>query len=153
LRHGFPQWFGRERKASLESVRSPKSDGSSAFAASTTSRPVDVTMYDVLEYMRNAFSSEELLGSIPLGAAANPGAYHAYRTFKGKDQPVLQSHSRTTSPEPSTSRARRPGEWNWEGVWEERVKRGVQSTLTEPMLFGGVGSGDDVVSSALTLFV
>lgn len=100
-------------------------------------------MYDVLEYMRKAFSSEELLDSIPLGAAANPGAYHAYRTFKGT---ASAAQSRTTSPEPSTSRARRPGEWNWEGVWEERVKRGVQNTLTEPMLFSSVGAGDDVVS-------
>ena len=104
---------------------------------------MDVTVYDVLEYMRKAFSSEELLASIPLGAAANPGAYHAYRTFKGV---ASAAQSRTTSPEPSTSRARRPGEWNWDGVWEERVKRGVQSTLTEAMLFGGVGAGDDVVS-------
>jgi hypothetical protein len=103
---------------------------------------MDVTMYDVLEYMRKAFSSEELLDSIPPGAAANPGAYHAYRSFRGT---VSAAQSRTTSPEPSTSRARRPGEWNWEGVWEERVRRGVQSTLTEAMLFGSAGTGDDVV--------
>jgi hypothetical protein len=104
-------------------------------------------MFDVLDYLRKAFSSEELLGSIPLGAAANPGAYHAYRAFKG--QPGSPAQSRTTSPEPSTGRARRPGEWNWEGVWEERVKRGVQSTLTEPMLFGSAGAVDDIVSAAL----
>jgi hypothetical protein len=105
-------------------------------------------MYDVLEYMRRAFSSEELLDSISLSAAANPGAYHAYRSFKG--HPSSQAQSRTTSPEPSTSRARRPGEWNWEGVWEERVKRGVQSTLTDPILFGG-GQSDDVVSNYLNV--
>lgn len=101
-----------------------------------------VTMYDVLEYMRKAFNSEELLDSIPLGAAANPGAYHAYRSFKGT---ASAAESRTTSPEPSASRARRPGAWNWEGVWEERVRRGVQSTLTEAMLFGGANTSDDVV--------
>lgn len=103
-------------------------------------------MFDVLEYMRKAFSSEEVLDSVTLGAAANPGAYHAYRTFKGRDQPESPAQSRTTSPEPSTSRARRPGEWNWDGVWEERVRRGVQNTLTEPMLFGSAAAGDDVVS-------
>ncbi|KIW04066.1 uncharacterized protein PV09_04884 [Verruconis gallopava] len=150
LRHGFPQWFGRERTVSLELARSPKSDGSSStFGSSTTTRPLlDVTMHDVLEYMRKAFSSEELLDSIPLSAAANPGAYHAYRAFKGRDQLSSATQSRTTSPEPSTSRARKPGEWNWEGVWEERVKRGVQSTLSEGMLYGSAGAGDDVIRFA-----
>ena len=145
LRHGFPQWFGRERKASLDSSKSPRPGEKSSLGSSTAPRPIlDVTMYDVLEYMRKAFSSEELLDSITLGAAANPGAYHAYRSFRGKTSPA---QSRTTSPEPSTSRARRPGEWNWEGVWEERVRRGVQSTLAESVLFGGAGTGDDMVSA------
>ena len=145
LRHGFPQWFGRERKASLESARSPASDSAARAIGSTSSRPMmDVTMYDVLEYMRKAFSSEELLDSIPLAAAANPGAYHAYRSFRSI---ASAAQSRTTSPEPSTSRARRPGEWNWEGVWEERIRRGVQNTLTEPVLFGNAIAGDDVVCS------
>jgi hypothetical protein len=40
---------------------------------------------------------------------------------------------------------RKPGEWNWEGVWEERVKRGVQASLSEAVLFGQ-GQGDEVIS-------
>jgi hypothetical protein len=144
LRHGFPQWFGSHRKASLESTRSPQSSISVATHGSgdPSNALLDVAIYDLLEYLRMAFSSEELLSTIPVEAAANPGAYHAFRAFKGL-APV--SHSRTTSPEPSSSRARKPGEWNWEGVWEERVKRGVQSTLTESMLFGGASAADDVV--------
>lgn len=106
-------------------------------------------MFELLDYIRKAFGSQEMLDSIPLSAAANSGAYHAYKTFREQDMPKPQSQSRTTSPEPSTSRARKPGEWNWDGVWEERVKRGVQSTLSEPVLFGGTAGGDDVVSPSL----
>jgi hypothetical protein len=42
---------------------------------------------------------------------------------------------------------RRPGEWNWEGVWEDRVKNGISNSLSEPVMFGGVGAADDVVSA------
>lgn len=52
----------------------------------------------------------------------------------------------TTTTKPPVDSARRPGEWNWEGVWEERVKKGIAASLSEPVLFGGVGSTDDVVS-------
>ena len=41
---------------------------------------------------------------------------------------------------------RRPGEWNWEGVWEQRVEKAIAASLSEPVLYGGVGAADDVVS-------
>lgn len=40
---------------------------------------------------------------------------------------------------------RKPGEWNWEGVWEDRVKKGIKASLSDPVLFGG---GTDEVSVA-----
>jgi hypothetical protein len=40
--------------------------------------------------------------------------------------------------------ARRPGEWNWDGVWEVRVKKGVDASLTEAVLFGN-SAGDDLI--------
>jgi len=40
---------------------------------------------------------------------------------------------------------RRPGEWNWEHVWEERVKKGISASLSEPVLFGNAGVADDVI--------
>jgi hypothetical protein len=40
---------------------------------------------------------------------------------------------------------RRPEEWNWEGVWEERVKRGIAASLSEGVLFGNGGTADEVV--------
>ncbi|KAK8091130.1 ubiquitin-conjugating enzyme/RWD-like protein [Apiospora phragmitis] len=38
-----------------------------------------------------------------------------------------------------------PGEWNWEGVWEARVKKGVDASVSEAVLYGGTGAGDDVI--------
>jgi len=40
--------------------------------------------------------------------------------------------------------ARRPGEWNWQGVWEERVRRNVRASVSDPVLFGG--DGGDVIN-------
>jgi hypothetical protein len=110
-----------------------------------------VSIVTVLEYIRSTFSEEAVLDSVPLEAAANPGAYHAWRAYRG---PVLQSQQPLLSPASSVSgaagegttlgRNRRPGEWNWEGVWEERVKRAVNASLSEPVLFGP-GAGEDIV--------
>jgi hypothetical protein len=41
-------------------------------------------------------------------------------------------------------RNRRPGEWNWEGVWEDRVRKAVKASLSEPALYGA-GIGEDIV--------
>jgi hypothetical protein len=164
LRHGFPQWFQKPQRGSTNS-RIP-----SASTASLSSRDVQwpaaapsVTAFQLLEYLRSAFSEEQFLDSIPLEAAANTGAYHAWQTYRsglketGSDKSKQssprnrQSGSATLSVPPQhgseslASRSRKPGEWNWEGVWEERVRRGVQSSLSEPVLFGAAASGDDIV--------
>jgi hypothetical protein len=48
----------------------------------------------------------------------------------------------------ATPNRKPPGEWNWEGVWEERVRRGVQASLSEAVLFGqaGAAQGDEVIN-------
>lgn len=40
---------------------------------------------------------------------------------------------------------RRPGEWNWNGVWEHRVKEAVAASLSESVLYGASGAPDDLV--------
>lgn len=87
------------------------------------------------------------MDSVSLDAAANPGAYHAWRAYRGPALPAQQaaSPSSLTSGEGSAlGRNRRPGEWNWDGVWEERVKRAVNASLSESVLYGP-GAGDDIV--------
>ncbi|KAJ4389974.1 hypothetical protein N0V93_007447 [Gnomoniopsis smithogilvyi] len=94
----------------------------------------DVSTFEVLSYIRSTFDDEAVLDSIPLEAAGNPGAWHAWRTHRGFNN----------LPEGDPS-ARKPGEWNWEGVWEQRVKKGIEASLSEPVLYGGVGGVDDTI--------
>ncbi|KAF2193773.1 UBC-like protein [Zopfia rhizophila CBS 207.26] len=177
LRHGFPHWFGRARRSAASS-RNVSGSGVGSPAQSHTPVPSEakeavlagaeidtvaaragkeVSIVKILEYIRLTFSDEGVLDSIPLEAAANPGACHAWRTYRAH---FLQS-PRSTSPNSPTSeyqtsstglmsesatlgRNRRPGKWNWEGVWEERVRKAVKASLSEPVLFGGVTGGEDI---------
>lgn len=99
----------------------------------------EISTCEVLSYIRSTFDDETVLDSVPLEAAGNPGAWHAWRTKRG--------YNGLPEGDPS---ARKPGEWNWEGVWEERVKKGIAASLSEPVLYGGVGGGDDTVSSSVS---
>lgn len=190
LRHGFPNWFSRGSQrataaaaaASAAAEGSPHGDtatpqltgharlitpeqapaGPAASYASTDA--VHTSAYDVLKYVRSAFGDEDVLDSIPLEAAGNPGAWHAWRTHRrvqGKVFPEDQASTTGGGEEQqasagqvpassSTSQApRQPGEWNWEGVWEDRVKKGINASLSEPVLYGGTAAlPDDLVSGA-----
>jgi Ubiquitin-conjugating enzyme len=132
LRFGFPGWFTPSRN-SIQRLDQAKK------------RPVSV--YQILEYIRFAFNDEACLDSIPLNAAANPGAYHAWNNYRARQASRATSpHSHPSSKRNSGiehlsgsnehSRGRRPGEWNWDGVWEDRVRRGIHSTISEQALFG-----------------
>ena len=113
----------------------------------------EVSTHEVLEYIARTFDDEDVLDSIPLEAAGNPGAWHAWRTRqrqRGK-APTVDVRGEVKKFEAAASSgaemARRPGEWNWDGVWEERVKKGIAASLSEPVLYGNAaGGGDDVVS-------
>lgn len=163
LRHGFPHWFGRARRSV---VTSRDVSGSTVDNAPRTTTPVrsavecatlgssqvssavpSVSIVTVLDYIRSTFSEEAVLDSISLEAAANPGAYHAWRAYRGPASPAqpLSPMSNTSSEGHTLGRNRRPGEWNWEGVWEERVRRAVNASLSESVLYGA-GAGEDIVS-------
>lgn len=120
-----------------------------------------VSAYAVLHYIRSAFDDEEVLDSVPLAAAGNPGAWHAWRTHhkaKGKfaedgstdeeqkNKEETEPSAENTKVAPSTATPRQPGEWNWDGVWEDRVKKNVASSLSEPVLYGETKTSDDLVS-------
>lgn len=184
LRHGFPNWFGRGRRNTAGSRRT---SGQQSFGADTaketpsnSSTPAtktsqiddqpsymrsseDISAYDILRYIRSTFDDEKVLDSVPLTAAGNPGAWHAWRTHRralGKleeDEPKADSSQAKVEDEsqglgksPSSNKtpvaARHPGQWNWDGVWVDRVKKGIAASLTEPVLFGASGSPDDLVS-------
>ncbi|KAK4126170.1 hypothetical protein N657DRAFT_567360 [Parathielavia appendiculata] len=138
--------------------------GSAALAASSSASVPgyartgarEVSTYEVLRYIRSTFDDEDVLDSVPLEAAGNPGAWHAWRTHRrqiaGKPFPSGGSDAAAegkTRPEADAAAGvttRRPEEWNWEGVWEERVKRGIAASQSEGVLFGNFGTADDVIN-------
>lgn len=182
LQHGFPDWFGRVRRAQggagpsgaphlaqtppqapkpplASSNDTPSSKGSSAATGDSpgfaeTGRK-DASTFEVLRYIRSTFDDEQVLDSIPLNAAGNPGAWHAWRTHRKNGGKVFSdtagANSGSASPADATATKGIAG-WNWDGVWEERVKKGIAASLSEPVLYGGVGGADDVVSARSTLF-
>ncbi|KAH7083173.1 ubiquitin-conjugating enzyme/RWD-like protein [Paraphoma chrysanthemicola] len=168
LRHGFPNWFGRARR-SVASSRDVSGSSMSSPARSATpmrttiesgvAAPVSgqlltpqVSIVSILEYIRSTFCDESILDALPLEAAANPGAYHAWRTYRASSsqaqQPAVAGSDIPTSEQAGEAAAlgrnRRPGEWNWEGVWEDRVRKAVKASLSEPVLFGA-GAGEDII--------
>ncbi|KAG6144182.1 hypothetical protein E4U12_007100 [Claviceps purpurea] len=187
LRHGFPEWYGRGRRTEEdpkqdddnERLAGAGSDRTSAMLRRSAMSPVPsdtdtisnpkarqqaVSIYSILRYIRSTFETSEVLDSVPLAAAGNPGAWHAWRTHRrklGKLSGQLSCPSQSAQPDevqvPQTSskegdgpplpvpKVRRPEEWNWEGVWEHRVKKGVSNSLGESVLYGPSVSADDMI--------
>ncbi|KAK1729536.1 ubiquitin-conjugating enzyme/RWD-like protein [Colletotrichum acutatum] len=187
LRHGFPAWFGRGSKSNVGSRQAsgqqqqqppatPARGGGGGGPSSTSSTPGskatpfggrpgyldtsrrEVSTYEVLRYIRSTFDDEKVLDSVPLEAAGNPGAWHAWRTrqrqagksFPGDPRKPSTSgsvHSIVRKPIGSApSVSRKPGEWNWEGVWEDRVQKGIATSLSEAVLYGATSGGDDLIN-------
>lgn len=180
LRHGFPEWFGRVRRtaeASLSTPASPIAEQAPMLASPESgaagdgapfymlaNRSATVSMYQVLKYIKSTFDNANALDSVPLDAAGNPGAWHAWRTHRRKQQTkqaedgqpqgrdgaaVMPSPRKLATAEKkpaSQATPRKPGEWNWDGVWEDRVKKGVNASLSEPVLYGGATVNDELVS-------
>lgn len=151
---------------------SPTPKGTTGTTDSGTSargKKDEITTYEVLRYIRSTFDEEEVLDSVPLEAAGNPGAWHAWRTHRikagkltvkesfkeersawhdglsedeGRSTP--EGYTRLAGGTSAPSTARRPGEWNWDGVWEVRVKKGVDASIMESVLFGK-DAGDDLI--------
>lgn len=184
LRHGFPEWFGRGRRANRRSTGQQSTDSSHGQGTgSNLSTPTSkaspgrqvpayaqtskkgVSTYEILEYIRSNFSDEDVLDSIPLSAAGNPGAWHAWRTHRRAAGKVFENDARTEtsqnedgqnpenhsdSPKNMQNPAiRPPSEWDWDGVWEDRVKKGIATSLSEAVLFGGGTPSEDLVSCGL----
>ncbi|KAK6852764.1 ubiquitin-conjugating enzyme [Apiospora arundinis] len=131
----------------------------------------DISTFEVLRYIRSTFDDEEVLDAIPLEAAGNSGAWHAWRSHRQDSGKAFTAAAATTeaaagadenaeegaAPPPVPPKddtptgagapggVRKPGEWNWEGVWEARVKKAVDASVSEAVLYGGTGAGDDVI--------
>ncbi|KAI5463336.1 ubiquitin-conjugating enzyme/RWD-like protein [Mariannaea sp. PMI_226] len=182
LRHGFPHWFGRGRQVNRQStsqqstvsapgqgvgsnLSTPASKASSGLDVPTYAQASKngVSTYEILRYIRSVFDDEEVLDSVPAGAAGNPGAWHAWRTHRrstGKLQEgtIIENSPKTdiddmrssesasdTGRKSQQSGVRPPSEWDWDGVWEDRVKKGIAASLSEPVLYGAANTPDDLL--------
>ncbi len=98
-----------------------------------------IKIIEVLEYVKRAFDDETALDALPLEAAGNSGAWKAWRAYRksnGADSKLVDS-----VPSPH-----KQDEWSWDGVWEERVQKGIDASIAESTLYGGTSGGDDLVS-------
>ena len=99
----------------------------------------ELKITEVLEYMKRAFDDETALDTLPLEAAGNSGAWKAWRAYRRSNE----AGSKLVDSVPS---AHRQDEWSWDGVWEERVRKGIDASIAESTLYGGTSGGDDLVS-------
>lgn len=165
LRDGFPHWFSGQARAGREARDSdgnrhgasrPSLGGSEDVSAELEAMPLgqevasnmrpaqetavrSLTIVDVLTYVKTAFEDPTMLDRLPLDAAGNPGAWHAWRSHRGIPKAPARGRGpandeRTDSPRDGSQTL--AGDWNWEGVWENRVKSGIENSLSDPVLFG-----------------
>lgn len=166
LSDAFPHWFtstGHSAASSVNSSRNSTSTdrdvASENDSQETESRQLSgqrrsgIAIVDALTYMKRAFDDETILDALPLGSAANSGAWKAWRAYRRStllfdgDQKASSDQSgltHTSSSSRTQSTARHPDEWSWDGVWKERVKRGIDASISDQVLFGA-GGGDEII--------
>ncbi|KJZ79901.1 hypothetical protein HIM_00615 [Hirsutella minnesotensis 3608] len=116
----------------------------------------DVSVYHILTYIRSTFDQDHVLDSVPLEAAGNPGAWQAWRTHRRKSGKSFEPSSSAqdairaepaaaaaeSSAQASHAASQQSGQWNWDGVWEDRVKKGIAASLSDSVLYGASGPDD-----------
>ena len=104
----------------------------------------NVPVTALLNYIRSTFDDETVLDSLPLEAAGNPSAWHAWKAHR-KDS---SNSAFTSSSKRGTPQARLPGDWHWDGIWAKRVQDEVEASHSEATLFGNAtrsGGTEDTV--------
>ena len=108
--------------------------------------------------MKSAFDDETTMDALPLEAAGNPGAWNAWRAHRKS----MANPSHLSMPEARRDFPSQPGlndvqgkpalpkskllsDWNWDGVWQERVQKGIDASISNSVLYGIPSSGDDLV--------
>ncbi len=97
---------------------------------------------DVLEYVKAAFDDASTLDDLPFEAAGNPGAWKAWRAHRKRcsedEGKISNTAGNLSENEGHTS------EWSWDGVWQDRVRKGMDASISAPTLYGSSGHDDPV---------
>jgi hypothetical protein len=153
----------REGNGSSDSPRPPGVSSPASGSESSASRDMadpheGITIYELLRYIRSTFDDASVLDEVPLEAAGNSGAWRAWKSHRAQQiqasptksdsehggQNENRDNSAKKSPLPKAPR--QPGEWNWEGVWEVRARKGIDLSVSDASLFGNATSNDELVS-------
>jgi hypothetical protein len=153
LRNGFPSWYEWSRRPGDSQNGSRRVSGNTEVGhdhavaddgegAQNPEPTLNCSAVKALAYLKSSFEEPEILDDLPLEAAANPGAWHAWRSYRGLPKTV----SRAVSPAQDGTRKgpmpqKQPGDWNWEGVFEKRVKSGIEASISDAVLFGSARPG------------
>jgi len=156
LRDAFPGWYankndGRSMRStsigdnSLSEAVSNKDHvlPARATAQEEVSKNETQTLQALLQYIKRAFEDGQFLDRLPPRSAVNINAWHAWRAHRGLPKLGSRSISPASAESGRTPLSPRldPGDWNWDGVWESRVKSGIEESISDAVLFGSKSSG------------
>ncbi|PKX93771.1 putative ubiquitin-conjugating enzyme [Aspergillus novofumigatus IBT 16806] len=127
---GLSSPSSRQPNGAEEGDNLTKDKGTASDARKTV--PVAV----LINYIRSTFDDENVLDSLPLEAAGNPSAWHAWKAHRRENSESARPNSKRGSPQ-----ARLPGDWHWDGIWAKRVQHEIEASHSDQMLFGNAARG------------
>ena len=173
LRYGLPNLFNKSRKRDGKVAETPPGSGqkmtihmastnisigeqsdlhagrnletsdplmSTQNANPSRGRTVGSTIVHVLDYMRRCFCEETLLDKVPLELAGNIGAWKAWSAYRASKGVSLKEGAKDGHSKDHQE------DWNWDGVWVNRVRKGIDQSLAQSTVYGS-GDVEDLVSA------
>ena len=168
--HGMLKWFRRLNDTLPDKSEDrhikwfdpvEKSQSPAAVQIRNSNSAGSCVIADVLLYIKSAFSRDDFLDEIQLDEAVSPGAFYAWRSHRlsTASDTYNRNHKRVCGDESMNSLSRKdtneesstktwPGQWNWDGVWKDRVNKAIQASIADSNLFGH-GRDNEVVSKTI----
>ena len=158
LSDAFPHWFGVSKRRTASSVNSSRSASAPVDASERELPEMELQpsaayvrprapIANVLDYVKRSFDDADVLNGLPAEAATNPGAWKAWQAHRcsmQQQQGRLGKASSDGKQESNGSRGqpKHSDDWSWEGVWERRVRKGVDASISDQALFGASGGNE-----------
>ena len=117
-------------------------------AEEKTQKPSPRTIFKILQYLKQAFEDEDLLDELPFDSAANSGAWRAWRAHRDNTAPTSDRNKMNVPPNTPQrtlgegNKTKPSDDWSWSGIWEQRVGEGIESSISDPVLYGSTDNDD-----------